>query len=131
MFISRTRWWRRGAGLSFAFWLCLAPGISLRAATFTWARLAAGNASGSWNQPTNWTGGTLPTTTSDTANFSALDITADSTVTLDGNREIESLVFGDSNTGTAAGWLIQPGSPSSADWIWLSLSFSSLGIPPF
>jgi len=88
--------------------------VKSEGAIFTWTTLTAGNASGSWSQQTNWSGATLPTTTNDTVNFTTLDITANSTVTLDGNRSVNALDFADANTGTAAGWIINAGSPSTS-----------------
>jgi autotransporter-associated beta strand protein len=87
---------------------------SATATTFTWIKLASGNASGSWTNQSNWVGGTLPATTSDTANCNALDLAVDSTITLDGSQSINTLNFGDTNTATAASWIINAGSPSSS-----------------
>jgi autotransporter-associated beta strand protein len=92
--------------------LAITPAVS--AATFNWTRLVSGNASGSWATQAWWSGGTLPTTTNDTANFNALDITADSTVTLDGNRTIKALAFGDTNSASGANWFLASGTPASA-----------------
>ena len=84
--------------------------VELHASTFTWTKDTAGNASGSWTNAANWSGGTLPTTTSDTASFNTLDITADSTVTLDGNQNINTVILGDTDASPAANWLLNPGS---------------------
>jgi hypothetical protein len=86
----------------------------LSAATFTWIKNSGGNGSGSWTNQANWSGATLATTTSDAVNFNTLDITADSTVTLDGNQSANVLNFGDTNTSTAGSWIINAGSPSSS-----------------
>jgi len=96
-----------------AAWLLVSL-ISSRAATFSWTKLAAGNASGSWTNQANWSGGTLPTTTADAANFSSLDLTADSTITLDGNQAANSLSFSDVATASAANWIVNAGSPASS-----------------
>jgi hypothetical protein len=98
----------------FAFGLFVWMLNSAGAATFTWLQISGGNASGSWANQANWTGATLPTTTNDTLDFSTLDLTADSTITLNGNQSIGSLSFGDANTATAASWLINAGSPASS-----------------
>ena len=74
--------------------------LNLSAATFTWTKLVSGNGSGSWTNQANWSGATLPTTNTDTANFNSLDLTADSTVTLDGNQSVNALNFADTATGT-------------------------------
>jgi autotransporter-associated beta strand protein len=81
---------------------------------FTWAKLSSGNASGSWTGQGNWAGGTLVTTTNDLADFGNQDISADSTVTLDGNQNINALIFSDTGTTTAAGWMLAPGSPANS-----------------
>jgi fibronectin-binding autotransporter adhesin len=81
---------------------------SAKAVNYNWQVLTAGNASGSWATPTNWTPN-LPaggTTSADSVNFSLADITADSTVTLDNPQSIANIAFGDTNTSTAAGWNI-------------------------
>ena len=86
-----------------------------QAGTDTWNQLSGGNASGSWNTVANppWSTGALPGAT-DTADFSTLDITADSAVTLDGNQSINALIFGDTVTNTAAGWVLSPGTPDTS-----------------
>jgi autotransporter-associated beta strand protein len=86
-------------------------GTMLHATTFTWSMASGTN---SWATQANWSAGTLPTTTSDTADFSQLDLTADTTVTLDGNQSINSLIFGDTATNTAGSWLINTGAVANA-----------------
>jgi len=82
-----------------------------QASTFTWTKISGGNASGSWATQGNWSGGTLPTTTNDTVIFNTLDITANSTLTLDGNQSASNLNFSDANAASAASWIINAGSP--------------------
>lgn len=94
--------------------LLLMTANSSHSATLTWTKFAGGNGSGSWTNQANWTVGTLPTGTNDTADFTTLDLTADSTITLDGNQSINRINFGDANSGTGAGWLIRPGSPGTS-----------------
>jgi autotransporter-associated beta strand protein len=81
----------------------------------TWNQLVSGDASGSWNTAANppWSTGAVPGGT-DTADLSTLDLTADSTVTLDSNQSINSLIFGDTTTATAAGWILSAGTPSTS-----------------
>ena len=88
--------------------------MASQASTFTWTKLSGGNASGSWATQGNWSGGVLPTSSSDTANFTTLNPSVDSTVTLDGNQTINTLLFSDTNTATAASWIIAAGTPSSS-----------------
>src|SRR5208282_4373098 len=100
--------WLKAVALATAAGLLCAMPQTAPAATFTW--IPAGNASGSWNTPGNWSGaGTLPTTINDTANFNNVDITADSTVTLDGNQSIGVVVFGNTAPTPAANWILNPG----------------------
>jgi len=86
-----------------------------QAATDTWNKLLSGNASGSWSTAANppWSTGALPGS-GDTADFSTLDITADSTVTLDGNQSINALIFGDTTPSSAANWILNPGTPGTS-----------------
>lgn len=55
------------------------------------------NASGSWDNPSNWKDGIIANGGTATAHFETLDITTDVTVTLDSSRIIGNLVVGDSN----------------------------------
>ena len=96
--------------LGLFVWLVNSTG----AANFTWMQISGGNGSGSWTNQASWTGAALPTTTNDTVDFSTLDLTADSIVTLDGDQSVGSLSFGDSSTGTGASWFITAGSPTSS-----------------
>ena len=73
----------------------------------TWTNLAGGNASGSWAAATNWNSGIIASGTDNTADFSTLDLTANSTVTLDGARTIGNLVFGD--TAPDSNWILATG----------------------
>lgn len=86
---------------------------SLRAASFTWTNLVSGNASGNWTNSTSWNPNGVPgTVTADTVDFSALDINANSTVTLNTNVNVGSMIFGDTTTASAAGWIVNAGSPA-------------------
>jgi len=100
-----------------AVMLELAAGIG-GAATVTWTQLSGGNGSGSWSVAANppWSSGALPGST-DVVDFSASDITADSTITLDGDQNINSLIFGDTVTSSAAGWTVSAGSPTTSKLI--------------
>ena len=82
-------------------------------ATFVWTNLVGGDASGSWSNQSNWSGGTLPTTAAASVLFSS-DLTADSIITLDGYNTVGAMTFGDASTATAASWIINPGSISNA-----------------
>lgn len=56
------------------------------------------NASGNWSTTTNWASNTVATGQNDLADFSAVNITADRTITLDSGRDIGDLKFGDATT---------------------------------
>ncbi len=104
--------------------LFLLLGASAPAANFTWIPLTGGSASGSWTNPVNWSGATLPGP-ADTVLFNTLDLAADSTVTLNGNQTINVLNFGDTVQATAANWILNPGNPAGS---LLTLSGSSPAI---
>ena len=63
------------------------------------------NASGTWSDTGNWSGGT-PANGTGSADFASLDITADRTVRLDAALSVSGMTFGDTATGTAAGWTV-------------------------
>jgi autotransporter-associated beta strand protein len=62
---------------------------------------------GSWTNPANWTNSLVADGSGVAADFSALDLTADATVTLDGARTIGALLFGD--TAPSHNWILNPG----------------------
>lgn len=86
--------------------ISLGLSASANAASGTWTQLSAGNASGSWTTPGNWSGGTVASGSGDTADFNTLNITVDSTVTLDAPVTIGNIIFGDTTNSSAAGWTI-------------------------
>jgi len=96
--------------------LLLSGLMSCWATTFKWTALTGGNAAGNWTTQANWDT-TLPTTTDDVADFSTLDITANSQIGLTNANvtlNINSMIFGDTDTATPAGWtLISSGSAMS------------------
>ena len=85
---------------------------SIAAATpFAWTNALNGDASGSWGVPLSWNPNGIPGA-ADSADFTTLDITFDSVITLDANRSINSLIFGDidpSTNSAVAGWTIDRG----------------------
>jgi autotransporter-associated beta strand protein len=70
----------------------------LDSAASTWTNLAAGNGSGVWGGAANWSGG-VPNGTDAIADFSTLNLAADSTVTNDVPRSIGTLLFADTTAG--------------------------------
>ncbi len=81
----------------------LAGAMAAHAADGTWTNTTSG---GLWSGGGNWSGGTVADGASFTADFNTIDITADNTVHLDSSRTLGTLVFGDTDTGTAAGWVL-------------------------
>lgn len=86
--------------------------LSLALSSFThaqtngvWTNLADGN----WSAATNWSGGNVAGGTNASANFNTINITADTTVTLDAPVTIGGLIFGDADTNSVAGWTLSSG----------------------
>ena len=80
---------------------CLVLGLGCVAEAATWTLLTAGSATGAWNTSGNWTGG-VPNATGATADFSTLNISANSTVTLASPVTVGSLTFADATASTHA-----------------------------
>ncbi|MEY4385884.1 MAG: catalase/peroxidase, partial [Verrucomicrobiota bacterium] len=76
-----------------------------QAANGTWTNLAGG----SWPVAANWSGGTVAGGADSTAFFNTLNLTADTTVTLDGPQTIGNLQFSDV-TAPFTNWILNPGS---------------------
>lgn len=78
------------------------------AANGTWANLGGG----AWTTTANWAGsptGVIASGPGNTADFSTLNIPADTTVNLNEGRVIGNLLFGDTATNTTAGWTVANG----------------------
>jgi autotransporter-associated beta strand protein len=83
-----------------------------------------GNIDGNWSDPTRWSG-PVPNSIDEVADFSGADITANRTVTVDGNFTVGTLRFGDAVTATNDWFLTVPsGNTTNA----LTLNVSS-GVP--
>ena len=87
-----------GIGLLVALLNPAAP-----AADGTWTNTASGQL---WQSGANWADGVVADGAGSTAAFNTLDIAADTTVRLDSARIIGGLVFGDTDTNSAAGWIL-------------------------
>ena len=99
-------------------------GISAQAANGTWINTTSG---GLWSTAGNWAGGTIANGAGFSADFSTINITADNTVHLDSARTLTGLIFGDSNTGSAAGWVLDNNGISGNT---LTLSSSVVNVNP-
>lgn len=73
------------------------------AADGTWTNLHNGQL---WSVVENWQDGIVAGGAGATVTFNALDISADTTVRLDGPRTLGNLVFGDTDINSAAGWIL-------------------------
>jgi autotransporter-associated beta strand protein len=79
--------------------------FSCTAANGTWTNFSGG----SWTNASNWANATLADGTNAVANFSTLNLTAATAVTLDGARTVGHLTFADSTTGSHD-WTLSSGS---------------------
>ncbi|MDR3457201.1 MAG: YDG domain-containing protein [Verrucomicrobiae bacterium] len=69
-----------------------------------WNTVASGEA---WSTAADWVENVIGDGAGTTANFNAVNITADPTVVhLDSPRTVQTLVLGDTDTSTAAGWVL-------------------------
>ncbi len=99
----KTRSSRHLAGIASS--LLFAPAAFAIDADGTWTNASGG----SWNTGTNWAANSIADGAGCTSDFITLDITANTTVTLDAARTIGNLVFGDTDTGTVGDWIIDTG----------------------
>lgn len=81
----------------------LVAASAANAASGTWSDTGLGPSN--WSDTTKWSSGTVADASGSTANFTS-DITGPTTVTLDTNRTITTIVFGDANTATPGSWLL-------------------------
>ena len=86
----------RHLGLALGI-IAIVAGV-FNASASTWTNLVGGNGGGTWGLAANWSGG-IPNGTDAVADFSTLNLTADSTVTNDTARTVGSLLFGDTVPG--------------------------------
>ncbi len=92
--------------LSLAALALAATPVAGLAQSSTWNTTVTPSA---WNVAGNWVGNVIADGSGNTADFSQLDITADTTVNLTVNRTIGNLIFGDTATGTAGTWVLAGG----------------------
>jgi autotransporter-associated beta strand protein len=79
-----------------------------QAASGTWTQLSGGSATGTWSDAvtSTWAGGVVAGGSGFTADFSTLNPTVGSTITLGAPRTIGNMIFGDTDITTAAGWAV-------------------------
>ena len=82
-----------------------------QAADGTWTQVLEGNASGTWSdaETGNWLPSAVASGSGFTADFSTLDTTGLSTVTLGEPRTIGNLIFDDTDTATNSRWILDNG----------------------
>ncbi len=78
----------------------------------TWTNSVSGT-NWNWGTAGNWAGGTIATGSTYTADFSTVNITNDMAVQLSAAWTVGNLIFGDTDTNTAAGWTLGYGSSST------------------
>jgi autotransporter-associated beta strand protein len=61
---------------------------------------------GQWGAAANWSNDTVAIGSGNTADFSMLNLTADAAITLDSERTIGHLIFGDTDAASPAGWTL-------------------------
>lgn len=84
------------------------------------------DAGGNWETPGNWLNGTVAGGSGYSADFNSKDITDDRTITLGSPVTIGNLIFGDTDTGTAAGWTLS-GSDLTLDAVAPTITVNALG----
>jgi autotransporter-associated beta strand protein len=88
--------------------MALAAGVALgtsqfaTAASGTWTNTSGGL----WDTDANWSGSVFADGSGNTADFSTLDITAMTTVSLNSPRTIGNLIFGDTTNSTVGNWVL-------------------------
>jgi autotransporter-associated beta strand protein len=80
-------------------------GLTASILAFTWTNLAGGD----WGTATNWLDNLIGDGVGTVSFFSTLDLTADTTVYLELPKTAGTLIFGDTDPSTAAGWLLDNG----------------------
>ena len=92
-----------GAKALVVSWVVGALSLVSHADSGTWANVVSG---GLWSATENWVGGVVADGSGASANFGSLDILTNNTVYLDAPHTLTGLVFGDTDTSTAAGWTL-------------------------
>jgi autotransporter-associated beta strand protein len=87
----------RNSRLILSAALIVLPILTSNTWAATWTQIASGNASGTWGTSSNWTPATVPNATDAVADFSTLDLTVNSTITVSAPVTVGSMIFGDIN----------------------------------
>ena len=96
----------------------------LHAASGIWTNTTSG---GNWGAAANWSNSIVADSFGFTADFNSVNIATDPTVVhLDSARTIGNLIFGDTNTTSAAGWLLD-NNGSSANVLTLAGGTPTIG----
>ncbi len=90
-------------------------------ASGTWLNALSG---GVWSNSANWLGGVVANGAGATADFNTINPAANNTVHLDFPRTIGNLIFGDTNTASAASWILD-GNGDPANGLTLAVSSGS------
>ncbi len=98
---NRIKWMWRGIAWKARVAMAVLLTASLQAQDGTWT-----DGAGDWGAAGHWSGGTIADGAGSTADFSTLDITADTTVHLESSRTIGNLIFGDALPNSVAGWIL-------------------------
>ena len=98
---------------------------SVMGASGTWIQTTSG---GLWSASANWSGSTVADVSGSTADFSTINITADNTVHMDASHTLTALLFGDTDTSTAAGWTLDDNSSSGANILTLAGTTPSITV---
>lgn len=106
---TKTQNWNRAVQSVLAA-ACLIAAGTASAQNGTWTNLMSnGSASGSWSAATNWLNSVIAGGTDSTADFSTLNLTTNSTVTLDGARTIGKMIFGSTTSVLTNNWILATG----------------------
>ena len=92
-----------GSGALINYAQNVAAAMGSTAGGGTWTNTAA---SGNWTDSGNWSNAVVAVGSNNSANFSAVDLTADVAVHLNSALTIGNLIFGDTDTNTAASWTL-------------------------
>lgn len=103
-----TKIWNHAARFVLTASLCITAATAT-AQNGTWTNLVNGSGSGSWATAADWLNNAIASGSGSTADFSTLNITTNSIVTLDGARTIGNLTFGSTAPAGTNNWILATG----------------------